>query len=293
MPDEQSYVSIIRRVMPDLEINTVRTNNDGLMNAVVIVNEDMVCRFPRDDGARSALDQEIRILELVRRQLSIPVPCIEQRHAEFIAYRLIRGEALNRNAILRAGTEAQHRLAGQIGHVLAELHSIPRDAIDHAGIAASSAARSRETWVALYQEAERVLFPLLITHGREWVSELFEPVIDGRLDVNYTPVLTHGDVGPYHLLYDPDAMRLTGVIDFGVAGLGDPANDLANLISGLGESIVMKMEPAYPTLRSYLDRARFMAGSVEVQWLLNGLRSNDPSWFAAHIGFARDVGPID
>jgi aminoglycoside 2''-phosphotransferase len=39
----------------------------------------------------------------------------------------------------------------------------------------------------------------------------------------YHPALLHGDLSPDHILDDATADRLTGIIDFGDACLGDPA----------------------------------------------------------------------
>jgi hypothetical protein len=47
-----------------------------------------------------------------------------------------------------------------------------------------------------------------------------------------------------------------------------------------------------PAIPAALDRARFVAGMVELQWVLGGMRSNDPTWFACHLGRARDILPF-
>jgi aminoglycoside 2''-phosphotransferase len=79
------------------------------------------------------------------------------------------------------------------------------------------------------------------------------------------------------------------VIDFGTAGLGDPATDIATLLHYHGESIVRRMEPTYPQLPEFTDRARFWAGTLELQWALAGVLDNDIPMLLAHVGAARDV----
>jgi aminoglycoside 2''-phosphotransferase len=105
-------------------------------------------------------------------------------------------------------------------------------------------------------------------------------------------VFMNGDLGPYHLLYEPDRGELAGIIDFGIAGMGDPATDFACLIDNYGESFVRRMVRHYPALTELIDRARFWAGTLELQWALNGLRSDDLSWRTVHIGRAHDEMPI-
>ena len=85
---------------------------------------------------------------------------------------------------------------------------------------------------------------------------------------------------------------LTGMIDFGTAGIGDPAADYACIINTYGESFLARVAKYDSRVEATLDRARFWAGTLELQWLLAGIRQNDPSWYTAHIGNARDVAPI-
>ncbi len=46
------YVAQINVDFPTLDIITARLNSDGMVNDVVIVNEDLVFRFAKNDGAR-------------------------------------------------------------------------------------------------------------------------------------------------------------------------------------------------------------------------------------------------
>ncbi len=73
-------------------------------------------------------------------------------------------------------------------------------------------------------------------------------MLGDRRNFDYEPQLVHGDLAPYHILADKPAARLSGVIDFGVAGLGDPATDLGCLLQAYGESFVRRMRPAYPEM---------------------------------------------
>ena len=83
--------------------------------------------------------------------------------------------------------------------------------------------------------------------------------------------------------------KITGLIDFGVAGIGDPASDLGSLISSYGESFVTEIQATYPHLDTLLPRARFYAQSIELQWVLLGIETGEAFWFTAHVGGARDI----
>lgn len=107
----------------------------------------------------------------------------------------------------------------------------------------------------------------------------------------YIPALIHGDLAPYHILFDVKGQEISGILDFGVAGLGDPALDLGSLLSSYGESFVSHMGNAYPGLEGLLPRARFYAQSIELQWALLGLETGETFWFTTHLGGARDIHP--
>ena len=92
-------------------------------------------------------------------------------------------------------------------------------------------------------------------------------------------------------MFDRQTHRIAGVIDFGVAGVGDPATDLGNLLQVYGETFVSRLSVRYPETRQWMGRARFYAQAIELQWALSGITSGDTLWFLAHIGGARDIQP--
>ena len=60
------YLDRIREYYPELAASTLQVNHDGLVNDVVIVGDERVFRFLKDEHAQEALNREIRILDLVR-----------------------------------------------------------------------------------------------------------------------------------------------------------------------------------------------------------------------------------
>jgi aminoglycoside 2''-phosphotransferase len=286
-----SHVERIRASFPTLTLDSVRYNPDGLANAVVIVNDELVFRFPKDEGGRAALVREARALELVRRYVSTPVPYFERQADDFVMYRLIRGEPLYRHGILRQAENVQEQFVEQLAMFLRQLHSIPRDEAVRA--VGEPVEPEPDYWLKCYQDAQRHLYPLLWADQRHWIDDLFTPVLDGSLDMaQVTPALIHDDLAAYHILHSPDQRRITGVIDFGMARLGDPAADFALIISTYGESFLKRMGSYDPAINDALDRARFLSGALELSWAVEGARTNDLSWLLVHIGRARDALPL-
>jgi hypothetical protein len=93
------------------------------------------------------------------------------------------------------------------------------------------------------------------------------------------------------LEFGPKEIGGFDLFDFGTAGPGDPAVDIALLVNTYGESIVQRLARAYPISPNMLDRARFLAGALELEWALAGVSNNDQSMFLVHLGRARDILP--
>jgi aminoglycoside 2''-phosphotransferase len=289
------HLSRIRECVPHLTIDSVEVNQDGLTNDVLIINSELVFRFPKNETwARDLLANEIKVIDLARNYLDITIPEIVYRSADFVACRFIHGSALQRNDILRLSKESQARIAYQLATYLKQLHSIPIDEVNRQNIAQSDTNRGHQVWVQLFDDVKTELFPLMMQHAREWVVSHFAPLLADEHWMAYEPRLINGDTTPYHILFDRQARTLAGIIDFGTAGIGDPAADFACIIYNYGESFLQRMAEFYPEIEEAIDRARFWAGTLELQWALSGRRASlgKWSWYTAHLGGARDVMPI-
>lgn len=292
---DSKYLDRIRECFPHLNIEAVLANRDGLINDVLIVNNQLVFRFPKNEAwARDLLTNEIRVIQLARNYLDVQIPQIEYQAADLMAYRFISGSALQRNDILVLDENGQDEIARQLATYLKQLHGIPMNEIERRQIAQSDTNRSHQVWVRLFEDVKRELFPSLMPHAREWVMNHFAPLLADEDFMKYQSCLINGDTTPYHILYDRPAQRISGIIDFGTAGIGDPAADFATLIYFYGESFLRRMAKFYPEIIDGVDRARFWAGTLELQWALSGIRSRNAgwSWFTVHLGSARDVMPI-
>lgn len=276
----------IRLVIPSFAISESVLNREGLINDVVIVNGEIVFRFPKTEWGQRSLAAEVRLLDAIGDRLPIPVPQPVLHDETMASHAMLTGEPLTREFLFRMPERHRAALLGQLGAFLKDLHEMPK--ADLTSIGRSDAERTRDELLAFYGHVEEDLFPLLYQHQRQSVRDLFAPVVSGRLELAVDPVLIHGDLAPYHILVNPTAPALTGIIDWGTAGSGDPAIDIATLLVVYGERIVQQMRPAYPLSVDLLGRARFRAACLELEWALAGVRDHDLSMLVAHIGGARD-----
>ena len=134
---------------------------------------------------------------------------------EAYVMRRLEGETLGRR-IVRDGAFAAVRpgLAHRCGEVLAQIHAVPTE--DLPPLATSDARGELARYEAIYRElgARR---PILDTAFR-WLEAIAPPPPE-------RPVLVHGDFRNGNLMFHPDR-GLVGVLDWELAHLGDPAEDL-------------------------------------------------------------------
>jgi len=289
MSELDLYLNRIREIRPDLAIERASLNREGLLNDVVIVNDAFVFRFAKRDYGFKDLKEEAEVLRLLRKRVALPIPSPFYEDHEVMAYPLIPGEAMRRDLLMSLPETDQQAIAGQLAQFFKELHGIPLEEIDKSSIPMADALMKYESWVKLYSRIRDKVFPLLLPHTREWATEHFESWLSDPANFEYEPRMVDTDIPPYHILFDRDRRRINGVIDFGCAGLGDPAADFSVIIYHYGESFMDRFYKIYPEAEAYLRRARFYAGAVEMRWLLNGIKLNDPTWFAIHVGGAKDV----
>ena len=289
MPDQDAYWhEQIHSIMPGFEIVEYELHQEGLVNDVLIVNNEWVIRFTKTEWGKELMANEERLMQFLEPKLTLSIPSPVKRVGGAIVYPHLIGELFLRETWLYADTQGKQHLAGQLGQFLNELHSVDFDNLDWE-VPHSFAPVTRETWLEIHDRVVDKVYPLLLPHQIDWVEGLFSPALSRPDFFQFAPALVHGDLAPYHILYHPEHHCLTAVIDFGVAGIGAPATDLGSLLNYYGESLVEKIEKAYPAMSPIIDRARFYAQAVELQWVLLGVETGDYYWFTAHLGGGRDI----
>ena len=285
----EPYEERIRELFPELNIESLSINREGLLNDAVIVNRELVFRFAKTGfGFKDPL-AEAKVLHFLGKYITINIPEPFYESAELLAYRFIPGETLRRDLLMKLASPDQQAIADQLAQFFKELHGIPlTDASAHE-IPMADALMKYEGWMNVFRRIQEKVFPLLLPHVRQWATEHFESYLADKRNFEYPLRMIDSDIPPYHILFDQQQKRISGIIDFGCAGLGDPAIDLGVVIYNYGESFLDRFYRGYPEAEEYVKRARFYAGAIEVRWLLTGIEKNNPWWFAVHVGSAKDV----
>jgi aminoglycoside 2''-phosphotransferase len=197
----------------------------------------------------------------------------------FMGYRKLAGEPLWRETFRTIDDdETLDRLASQLGRFLKELHSVPAESIG----CDLPVLDTRQACADLYARIREKLFAYMRPDAREWTERHFETFLADQQPFDL--VLKHGDFGTSNILFDRGQRTICGVIDFGSSGLGDPAYDLAGLLSSCGEAFVRRCWKVCPEIESFIDRVRFYQGTFALEEALFGIENGDQAAFESGIG---------
>ncbi|QZY28472.1 phosphotransferase [Nocardioides coralli] len=222
-----------------------------------LVEGRWIDRTPRRPEVVPALTAEAALLPRLapRLPLAVPVPLALGGTPPRFRHERVPGRPVRPD---RLTADDGRRL----GHFLRVLHDTPAELWASTGL-------GRDT--ALLPELDAMVdqvVPLLPADLRDAGSALLARLREAA----HRSVLRHGDVGPSHLLTTDG--RLTGVIDWTDAALGDPALDLAWAVHGTPQRFADALVSTYGATPAELARGR--------DWHLLG-----PWWEVQH-GLAHD-----
>ena len=273
-------VAALKEALPELRDAPVADLGGGLDHHAVRVGE-VVLRLRGDDDEPD-VTREIALLELVRRRVPIPVPAPVAAGDAWIAYPLLAGiSALTLDPQLRAGLAGP--LAASLGEVLARLWATPRAEVE-------GLAEDDRTPLAEWRDEAAEL-------AADLADELPEPVRRGLERFFAAPlppaararVFSHNDLGCEHVLVEPEAGAITGIIDWSDAAVVDPAKDLGLILRDLGpeafERAWQEARAGLPAADDPTSRARLYAHCLALEDLAFGLETGR----TAYVRSARDA----
>jgi aminoglycoside 2''-phosphotransferase len=176
-----------------------------------------------------------------------------------VGYPLVPGEQLTAD---RAHLEHRATQAAQLGEFVRALHAVPVEEARQHGALGGSVASRREAYREFFATVRSHMLPLFSAQEQATIVAFWSRHLEDDRCFAFTPTLVHRDLIAEHVLCDPATGHLTGVIDWGDAGIDDPAVDFAGVQRQLGEEFVQQMLAVYrPPLDSTLFRRMdFYAG---------------------------------
>jgi len=277
---QTQYVNSIRQAVHDLDVRDVRQiSGQNQFHDILIVNDQIVFRFPRSEDGIDILIREFALLKVLENRLPLPIPNPIYENLDdaevgeaFFAYRLLPGEPLTSQPFGPDFPEENfNRVVAQMADFIHVLHKVAPDSLGFD----LPIRDTREDWSRMYAEIRAELVPHMRPDAAAWVRRIFDNFLEDQQNFDYSPVLRHGDLGPSNILFDHRTGSVSGVLDFSSAALGDPAVDVASLAS-ISETFYSALyginkEEIGPLMR----RAQFYKSTFALQEALSGAKMGD------------------
>jgi len=189
----------------------------GTDNVIYRLGKDMAVRLPRIEEAALHIDKEYQWLPQLAPHLplAIPVPLVKGEPAEgypwqWSIYQWLDGDT----AVIEQITDLS-QTAIDLGEFIIALRSL--EAVD-------GPTSSRGLPLICRDEETRVAITCLQSnYDKKLITEIWNGAL-AETSWQGSPVWIHGDLHESNLLVQEG--KLTAVIDFGIAGVGDPACDV-------------------------------------------------------------------
>jgi aminoglycoside 2''-phosphotransferase len=238
-------------------------------NSDVDILGNIVVRRPRHAEAIAGVCREATVLQRVCDRLILPVPqmqVVEVGDAVVALHCQLPGQPLQ--SVQNLSDSTKQNLANQLGRFLKSLHEIELIVLNDIDLPQID----REWWINFLGKADRLVFPKLASATTDVLHSQIQSHID-RLP-RLPCVLRHGDFGASNILWDGEK-DLTGVIDFGSLGWGDPAWDIAGLFVSYGRAFTQQLASSYPVVESCLERSSFYCQMFALMDAVFGVEHSD------------------
>jgi len=208
----------VARAFPRLAHETFEPVGDGWTSATYLVDDEWIVQVPIGDYSEARLLRQIEILPELAHDVSgaIPVPELASTDPVVMGYRRIDGAPFT-----EVGEEGVW--PERLGRFLYDLHMVPPEFV---GMRAVTPEHVREEQRAEIARLRSKVGPLLGGAERSHFATRLDGYLDDDANWRFSPCVTHGDLGPEHILVTPTG-NLAGVIDWEDVGMGDPVADFA------------------------------------------------------------------
>lgn len=285
---------LVAAQLPAYAIDSVVLLGEGEDNIAFQINGELIVRFGKEPAPESRAAQvrgEARLLAAVADVSPVPVPeptftVAEQgclAYFKLFGLPLIDADPARRSA--HGGS-----VAVALGEFLGALHAVPVG--EMAGL-----VETDDEPMAVWVEESAQIYATII----EAVPPSHRPAVEAFLAASPPAdprdlVFSHNDLGIEHVLVDPDAWTVTGVIDWSDAAITDPARDFGLLYRDLGPAALDRALAGYRPgvgVGEIRARAGFYARCGVLEDMAYGLQTGHRKYLDKSLAALEWLFPVD
>lgn len=218
---DKDFIKLIENSFPEIRINKFSSLDYGWNNHVIVVNDEIVFRIPRNKGNESILKNEVNLLKILQKcPFSIPDYIYLNTNPIFFGgYRMIHGDYLNNAGKLGKG------LISDFLSLRTFLDTIGSDDVRRTGLP----VYNYKKWVEGQGERiEKYKLSLNEIMPEEFLSAVKEKWYEVSEDMEQLDMgLIHGDLYRKNVIISENHRKIRGIIDWSDSAYGDRALDFA------------------------------------------------------------------
>ena len=263
-----AHEELVARLFPDLEIETFEPLGGGWTVATYQINGASIVQLPLSAYAAERLRAQIGLLPELAREVSALIPLPERTSLDppAMLYPKLEGAP--------ADAAPDGIWPERLGRFLYDLHMVPPEFV---GLRMVPSGSVRDRLRDVLGRLRDAIAPLLDPTEIVRVDALLRSFLDEDRSWSFACCLTHGDLGPEHVLVDTSG-DLVGVLDWEEAAVADPAVDFAWWLHAMPEQGERALA-AYGGAPDAAFRERASALFAMMPWyeVEHGLASGDPA----------------
>lgn len=220
------FLQKIKEELPEIEWKTYRYITHGWDHVIIILDEKIVFRAPKDVHFKNELKNEIQLLHYLKKKVKVGIPEYNyvSKDRSVAGYDIIMGRELTASRFQQLSVSEKEIAAQQLAEFITTLHTTPKSIIKKYHVRTED---KEKIYKKLVQDTEKLLFPRLSKKYVQLIEEYFEE-LRTALDCNYPKVLVHNDLASEHIFWDAEKEQIN-IIDFSDRSFGDPAIDFTGL----------------------------------------------------------------
>lgn len=259
---KSKYLKQIKENFPDINFNNVKIITKWWSNDVVILDNNIIFRFPKEDFVKNNFLKEVKILDTLNKEIKniqIPKYTYISKNNDFWWYNIIKWVELKKSYI---NNQNYKNIAIQVWKFLTQLHSIDINKFKDLLNLDVNNHYSFETWYINYIiEWYKTIKHLFSKQDYQKIINFIQN--SQNYKINYSSI-THYDFQWKNVIFSKEENNINWVIDFSDMAIYDPAIDFVWLL-WLPKKVINEVLKNYKLDNwNIIERAKY----YKIKWLI-------------------------